>query len=48
MLYERYTGQEAFEAHTASPHYEGIAVARIRPLLTDRTLEFCQVITPDE
>ena len=22
--------------------------ARIRPLLTDRTLEFCQVITPDE
>ena len=48
VLYERYRDQGAFEAHTTSPHYEGIAVARIRPLLTDRTLEFCQVITPDE
>ena len=48
VLYERYRDQGAFEAHTTSPHYEGIAVAQIRPLLTDRTLEFCQVITPDE
>ena len=47
VLYERYTGQAAFEAHTASPHYEGIAVARIRPLLADRTVEFCQVVEPD-
>ena len=46
VLYERYTGQEAFEAHTASPHYEGIAVARIRPLLKDRTVEFCEVVQP--
>jgi len=46
VLYERYTGQEAFEAHTASPHYEGIAVARIRPLLKDRTVEFCRVVEP--
>jgi len=46
VLYERYAGQEAFEAHTASPHYEGIAVARIRPLLADRTVEFCQVVEP--
>ena len=46
VLYERYTGQEAFEAHTASPHYEGIAVAQIRPLLKDRTVEFCQVVEP--
>ena len=35
------------EAHTASLHYEGIAVARIRPLLADRTVEFCQVVEPD-
>ena len=47
VLYERYTDQAAFEAHTASPHYEGIAVAQIRPLLKDRTVEFCQVVTPD-
>jgi quinol monooxygenase YgiN len=47
VLYERYAGPEAFEAHTTSPHYESIAVAQIRPLLTDRTVEFCQVIAPD-
>ena len=46
VLYERYSGREAFEAHTASPHYEGIAVARIRPLLKDRTVEFCQIVEP--
>ena len=47
VLYERYSSREAFEAHTASPHYEGIAVAQIRPLLSDRTVEFCQVVEPD-
>ena len=47
VLYERYENQAAFEAHTASPHYEGIAVARIRPLLADRTVEFGQVLAPD-
>ncbi len=47
VLYERYTGPEAFEAHQASPHFEGIAVAQIRPLLSARSVEFCQVIEPD-
>ena len=47
VLYERYENQAAFEAHTASPHYEGIAVARIRPLLSERTVEFRKVIEPD-
>ena len=47
VLYERYSSRAAFEAHTASPHYEGIAVAQIRPLLSDRTVEFCQVVEPD-
>ena len=37
----------ASEAHQASPHFEGIAVARIRPLLSERTLRFCQVVEPD-
>ena len=31
----------------ASPHFEGIAVAQIRPLLSERTLRFCQVVEPD-
>jgi hypothetical protein len=39
--------REAFEAHQASPHFEGIAVAQIRPLLSNRSVEFCQVIEPD-
>ena len=47
VLYERYADADAFEAHTASPHFEGIAVAQIRPLLSNRTVDFCQVIAPD-
>ena len=38
--------QDAFQAHQASPHFTGIAVARIRPLLADRRLEVCQVVQP--
>ena len=48
VLYERYSSAEAFEAHQASPHFEGIAVAQIRPLLSERTLRFGQVIEPSE
>jgi quinol monooxygenase YgiN len=47
VLYERYESEEAFKAHQSSPHFEGIAVAQIRPLLSERTLRFCQVIAPD-
>ena len=46
VLYERYESEEAFKAHQASPHFEGIAVAQIRPLLAERTLRFCQVVEP--
>ena len=46
VLYEHYVSADAFEAHQASPHFEGIAVAQIRPLLSERTLRFCQVIEP--
>jgi quinol monooxygenase YgiN len=48
VLYERYESEEAFKAHQASPHFEGIAVAQIRPLLAERTLRFCQVVEPRE
>jgi quinol monooxygenase YgiN len=47
VLYERYSSAEAFKAHQASPHFEDIAVARIRPLLAARKLEYRQVIEPD-
>ena len=47
VLYERYDDEDAFRAHQASPHFEGIAVAQIRPLLAERTLRFCQVVEPD-
>ena len=46
VLYERYESEEAFKAHQASPHFEGIAVVQIRPLLAERTLRFCQVVEP--
>jgi quinol monooxygenase YgiN len=48
VLYERYASREAFDAHLASPHFEGIAVARIRPLLAERTLSFQQVVHPEK
>jgi quinol monooxygenase YgiN len=47
VLYERYASQEAFEAHQASPHFAGIAVAQIRPLLAERRFEVRQVVQPD-
>ena len=47
VLYERYSSADAFKAHQASPHFEGIAVAQIRPLLADRRLEVRQVVQPD-
>ena len=46
VLYERYESADAFKAHQASPHFEGIAVAQIRPLLADRRLEVRQVVQP--
>ena len=46
VLYERYESQEAFDAHLASPHFNDIAAAQIRPLLRERTLKFQEVITP--
>ena len=47
VLYERYSSADAFKAHQASPHFEGIAVAQIRPLLAERRLEIRRVVEPD-
>ena len=46
VLYERYESDDAFKAHQASPHFEGIAVAQIRPLLAERRLEVRRVVPP--
>ena len=46
VLYERYESEDAFKAHQASPHFEGIAVAQIRPLLAERRLEVRRVVEP--
>jgi len=48
VLYERYESDEAFKAHQASPHFECIAVAQIRPLLAERRFEIRQVVEPSE
>ena len=46
VLYERYSSADAFEAHQASPHFEGIAVAQIRPLLAERTFGSARLSSP--
>lgn len=40
VLVEHYRDDAALEAHLASPHYRDLVVGHIRPLLTDRRVEF--------
>ncbi len=40
VLIERYRDQAALDAHLSSAHYVDLVVQRIRPLLTDRQVEF--------
>lgn len=40
VLIEHYVDGAAQEAHLSSSHYRDIVVDRIRPLLTDRRVEF--------
>jgi quinol monooxygenase YgiN len=42
VLIEHYRDEAAFQAHLASPHYQEVVAGRIRPLLTDRRVEFLQ------
>jgi quinol monooxygenase YgiN len=39
VLIERYRDEVSLEAHAGSLHYQDLVVAKIRPLLTDRTVE---------
>lgn len=40
VILEHYADRAAFDAHLASPHFADLGVARIRPLLAERTVEF--------
>ncbi|MGU3503063.1 putative quinol monooxygenase [Mycobacterium sp. C31M] len=42
VLVEHYRDSAALDAHMSSPHYQQLVVGRIRPLLTDRTVELLQ------
>jgi quinol monooxygenase YgiN len=37
VLYERYTGEDAFEAHRTSPHFAANIEQAVIPLLAERT-----------
>ena len=36
LLYERYTDEDAFQAHRQTPHFESIIEDRVIPLLDER------------
>lgn len=40
VLVEHYRDDAALEAHLSSAHYQELVVERVRPLLTDRQVEF--------
>ena len=40
VLVEHYRDEAALDAHLNSSHYQDLVVGRIRPLLTDRRVEF--------
>ena len=37
LLYERYTSEDAFQAHRRTPHFEDIIELQVVPLLRERT-----------
>jgi quinol monooxygenase YgiN len=36
LLYERYTDEEAFQAHRRTPHFRDLVEAQVAPLLEER------------
>ena len=36
LLYERYTGEDAFQAHRRTPHFQDIIERQVVPLLDER------------
>ncbi|MCJ0869651.1 putative quinol monooxygenase [Streptomyces sp. AP-93] len=44
VLYERYADRAGFDAHTAAGHFDELIVGTVRPLLTERTVMFAEVL----
>ncbi len=44
VLYEVYVDRAGFDAHAASDHFAEYIVRIVRPVLTDRTVTFAEVI----
>ncbi|MGW0911018.1 putative quinol monooxygenase [Streptomyces sp. NPDC002784] len=44
VLYEVYADRAGFDAHTAAGHFDELIVRTVRPLLTERTVTFAEVL----
>ncbi|MFD7709667.1 putative quinol monooxygenase [Streptomyces sp. NPDC059786] len=44
VLYEQYTDRAGFDAHAAAGYFDELIVRTVRPLLTDRTVTFAEVL----
>ena len=43
-IVEHYADRAAFDVHLTTDHYTGIAVAQVRPLLAERTVDFFSAV----
>ncbi|AEN13844.1 MULTISPECIES: putative quinol monooxygenase [unclassified Streptomyces] len=44
VLYERYADRSGFDAHAAAGYFDELIVRTVRPLLTERTVTFAEVL----
>ncbi|MFG1664029.1 putative quinol monooxygenase [Streptomyces sp. Y7] len=44
VLYEVYADRAGFDAHASAAYFDELIVATVRPLLTDRTVTFAEVL----
>ncbi|WAZ25483.1 antibiotic biosynthesis monooxygenase [Streptomyces cinnabarinus] len=44
VLYEVYADRAGFEAHAAADYFDELIVRTVRPLLTERTVTFAEVL----
>ncbi|MFE7547156.1 putative quinol monooxygenase [Streptomyces gardneri] len=44
VLYEVYEDRAGFDAHAAADHFAELIIGTVRPLLTERTVTFAEVL----
>ncbi|WP_329617629.1 antibiotic biosynthesis monooxygenase [Streptomyces brevispora] len=44
VLYEVYTDRAGFDAHASTGHFAELIVGTVRPLLTERTVSFAELL----